>query len=122
MRTLNSLRFGHYPLVKQDISGEMKFSCIQKLSHFLNTCFHGLKFKCLLPRPVFFHVAENLAAGSCSSQPPCSPPLEGNMLLTPLMPTHWSSQTRSVGKASEINLHYASIHVPTPWTITEPEL
>lgn len=67
---LNSLRFGFYPLAKQDITGETEFSCIQKLSHLLNTCLRGLIFKlCLLPQAEIFHVAENLAAGSCRSQP-----------------------------------------------------
>lgn len=67
--SLNSLRFRFYALVKQDLTEEIKFSCIKALSCFLNTCLYGPKFKfCFLLQTMFFHVTENLTAGSCSSR------------------------------------------------------
>lgn len=106
------MRFSFYLLVKQDITEEIKLSSVKKKwPHFLNTCLHGLEFKfCPLLQALFFPVAENLAAGSFSSQLHVFT-IEGKKLLTPLTPI-----PASVGKASEIHLHSPSSQVPTPLT------
>lgn len=79
------MRFSFYLLVKQDITEEIKLSSVKKKKwpYFLNTCLCGLEFKfCLLLQALFFPVAENLAAGSYSSQLHVFA-IEGKKLVTP---------------------------------------